>query len=90
MPSRSAIRLRWISAANSVCGAPNPRKAPFGGVFVRVALARIRTFGQRYGPPEWIAPRDSTTGVSVQYAPPSITMSISCAISFPSWVTPVR
>jgi hypothetical protein len=44
-----------------------------GGVLVRVARARIRTFSQRYGPPAWIAPRDSTTGVSVQYAPPSIT-----------------
>ncbi len=50
MPSCSAIRLRWVSAANSVCGAPKPRNAPLGGVFVLVALARIRTFGQRYGP----------------------------------------
>ena len=47
----SAIRLRWVSAANSVCGAPKPRNAPFGGVLVRVARARMRTFGQRYGPP---------------------------------------
>ena len=44
-PSASAIRLRWVSAANSVCGAPNPRNAPLGGVFVRVARARMRTFG---------------------------------------------
>ena len=57
MSSRSAIRLSCISAANSVCGAPKPRKAPFGGVFVRVARARIRTFGQRYGPPAWSAAR---------------------------------
>ena len=28
----------------------------------RVARARIRTFGQRYGPPAWSAPRDRTTG----------------------------
>ncbi len=88
--SASAIRLRWVSAANSVCGAPNPRNAPLGGVFVRVARARIRTFGQRYGPPAWIAPRDRTTGVSVQYAPPSITTSMSWATSRPSRVTPVR
>ena len=52
------------------------------------ARARIRTFGQRYGPPAWIAPRDRTTGVSVQYAPPSITTSMSWAMSRPSRVTP--
>ena len=80
IPSVSASRLRCVSAANWTCGAPNPRKAPFGGVFVRVARAEMRTFGQRYGPPAWIAPRDRTTGVSVQYAPPSMTTSMSCAI----------
>ena len=53
-PSASAMRLRWVSAANSVCGAPNPRNAPLGGVLVRVARARMRTFGQRYGPPAWM------------------------------------
>ena len=90
MPSASARRSTWISAANSTCGAPKPRNAPLGGVFVRVARARMRTFGQRYGPPAWIAPRDSTTGVSVQYAPPSITTSISWATSVPSTFTPVR
>ena len=84
------MRPSWISAANSTCGAPNPRNAPFGGVFVRVARARIRTFGQRYGPPAWIAPRLRTTGVSVQYAPPSITTSMSWATSVPSAFTPVR
>ena len=36
------------------------------------------------------APRDSTTGVSVQYAPPSMTTSMSWATSVPSRVTPVR
>ncbi len=29
------MRLRWVSAANSVCGAPKPRNAPLGGVLVR-------------------------------------------------------
>ena len=33
--------------------------------------------------------RDKTTGESVQYAPPSIAKSISCASSFPSLVTAV-
>ena len=33
---------------------------------IAIARARIRTFGQRYGPPAWIAPRDRTTGVRVQ------------------------
>jgi hypothetical protein len=49
--SSSAMRFICISAANSVCGAPKPRNAPFGGVLVRVARPRIRTLGQRYGPP---------------------------------------
>ena len=89
-PTASASRFRWVSAANSVCGAPNPRNAPFGGVFVRVTRERIRTFGQRYGPPAWSAPRDSTTGDRVQYAPPSITTSMSCATSVPSRRIPVR
>ncbi len=56
------MRLMWSSAANSDWGAPKPRKAPLGGVFVSAALARIRTFGQAYGPPAWIPPRDRTTG----------------------------
>ncbi len=73
MPSASAIRLSWVSAANSACGAPNPRKAPLGGVFVRVGAgadpdvrAAVRAAGvdRRRG--------DRTTGVSVQYAPPSM------------------
>ena len=45
------MRLICISAANSVCGAPKPRKAPFGGVLVAIARPVMRTFGHRYGPP---------------------------------------
>ena len=45
-PSGSASRSICISAANSVCGAPKPRKAPFGGVFVITTRERMRTFGQ--------------------------------------------
>ena len=63
--ARSAIRFTCVSTANSTCGAPKPRKAPFGGVFVAIVRARIRTFGQAYGPAAWIAPRDRTTGESV-------------------------
>ena len=33
-------RLSCISAANSVCGAPKPRNAPFGGVLVRDGAGR--------------------------------------------------
>ena len=65
-PSASAARATWSSAANSTCGAPKPRKAPLGGVFVAMARPRMRVFGQWYGPPAWRMPRDSTTGVSVQ------------------------
>ena len=90
MPSASAIRLRCVSTANAACGAPKPRKAPLGGVFVMAARARIRTFGQAYGPPAWMAPRDRTTGERVVYAPASKTMSMSWATSAPSRVTPVR
>ena len=45
MPSASATRATWISAANSTCGAPKPRKAPLGGVLVAMARPRMRTFG---------------------------------------------
>ena len=65
-PSASAIRLTCVSAANSVCGAPKPRIAPLGRVFVAIARDRIRTFGQAYGPPAWIVPRERTTADSVQ------------------------
>ncbi len=65
MPSASAIRLTCISTANSVWGAPKPRKAPDGGVCVRTARAWMRTFGQAYGPAEWRVPRESTTDDSV-------------------------
>src|SRR6266550_7590212 len=66
LPSRSATCSTINSAANSDWGAPKPRNAPFGGVFVATARARIRTLGQEYAPAAWIAARDSTTGVSVQ------------------------
>ena len=59
------MRAMWISAANSVWGAPNPRKAPHGTVLVMTARARTRTFAQRYGPVACSAPRDRTTGESV-------------------------
>ena len=32
------------------CGAPNPRNAPFGGVFVNTVRPRMRTLSQLYGP----------------------------------------
>ena len=54
MPSASAARLTCISAANSTCGAPKPRNAPFGGVLVRPRATRIRTLATSYGPPAWI------------------------------------
>ena len=44
-PAASAIRSMWISAASSVCGAPNPRKAPFGGVLVIATRPDTRTWG---------------------------------------------
>ena len=86
----SAARETCISAANSTCGAPKPRNAPFGGVLVATARDRIRTLATSYGPPAWIVPRDSTTGVSVVYAPPSITRSMSWATIVPSVRMPVR
>ena len=52
-----------------------------GGVLVAIARPVMRTFGHRYGPPACSTPRLSTTGVSVQYAPPSMITSISCATS---------
>ncbi len=63
IPSASATRLTWISAANSACGAPKPRNAPFGGVFVVTARrpdpdVRDSRTGRRRGS----SPRDRTTG----------------------------
>ena len=86
----SAARETCISAANSTWGAPKPRNAPLGGVLVATARDRIRTFATSYGPPAWIVPRERTTGVSVVYAPPSITRSMSCAVIVPSRRIPVR
>jgi hypothetical protein len=80
----------WRSSANRLCGAPKPRNAPCGGALVATAQPRSRVFGQKYGPAEWIVPRDSTTGDSVQYAPPSITKSTSIARRCPSRETAVR
>ena len=71
-------------------GAPKPRNAPCGGTFVATARPRMRTWSHRYGPAAWIVPRESTTGDSVQYAPPSMTKSTSIASSRPSRVTAVR
>ena len=89
-PAAAATRSMWRSSAKRLCGAPNPRNAPCGGAFVATARPRTRTFGQKYGPGAWIVPRDRTTGVSVQYAPPSIVKSMSIATSRPSFVMPVR
>ena len=38
-PSASAMRSMCTSTANCVCGAPKPRNAPLGGVFVIIARA---------------------------------------------------
>src|SRR5258706_5175498 len=40
----------WSSDVCSSDLAPKPRNAPFGGVFVATARARMRTLGQEYGP----------------------------------------
>ena len=66
MPSASAARSICTSAANTVCGAPKPRNAPQGGVFVATTRPWTRTLSQRYGPVACRQPRESTTGLSVQ------------------------
>jgi hypothetical protein len=47
MRSCSAIRSMWASIANCVWGAPNPRKAPFGGVFVWTTRPFTSTWSHR-------------------------------------------
>ncbi len=42
-PSASAMRSMCASTANCVCGAPKPRNAPLGGVWVIIARPRMRT-----------------------------------------------
>src|SRR5438876_2419783 len=64
IPSRSATCSTISSAANSDWGAPKPRNAPLGGVFVATARAWMGTLGQEYGPAAWIVARDHTAGVS--------------------------
>jgi hypothetical protein len=40
-----AILSMWRSRANKDCGAPKPRKAPWGGMLVAIALERTRRAG---------------------------------------------
>jgi hypothetical protein len=65
IPICSAIRSMCTSAANCDCGAPNPRNAPLGGVFVITTRPRIRTWSHRYGPAACSSARERTTGLSV-------------------------
>ena len=46
-PRASATRSMCASAAKTVCGAPKPRKAPQGGVFVITTRPWTRTLSQR-------------------------------------------
>ena len=39
-PTTLAILSMWRSSAKMLCGAPKPRKAPWGGTLVAMALAR--------------------------------------------------
>jgi hypothetical protein len=59
-------------------------------VLVATARAWIRTCSTSYGPAAWMHPRERTTCESVEYAPPSMTKSMSSATIFPSRVTAVR
>jgi hypothetical protein len=61
-----------------------------GGVLVCTTRQSIRACFQRYAPAACSTPREATTGESVTYAPPSITMSISQARKSPCSETAVR
>ena len=76
MRLRGELDLRRAEPAE---GAVGRRVGPRGGRADPDVRAAV-------GPPAWMAPRLRTTGVSVQYAPPSITTSMSCASSRPSAV----
>src|ERR1700676_4428843 len=45
-PTTLAILSMWRSRAKMLCGAPKPRKAPWGGILVAMALARTVRWGQ--------------------------------------------
>jgi hypothetical protein len=88
MPSFSAIRVIIDSAANCACGAPKPRNAPHGTLFVYTTIPSIATFGNAYEPePNEIAPLSTSTLVDA-YAPPSASSVVSTAVIVPSRFAP--
>ena len=65
-PSFAARRSMCRSIAQIVCGAPKPRNAPFGGVFVATAIPSMLRVLPAVGPGGVEdAARDRTSGVSV-------------------------
>ena len=52
----------WASWAKQTCGAPKPRMAPQGGLFVKTRVPSIRTFGTSYGPAANVAAFPRTAG----------------------------
>ena len=65
MRSATAMRSMCDSTAKIVCGTPNPRKAPLGGVWVCTTRQSMRACCQRYAPAACRTPREATTGESV-------------------------
>ena len=88
MPSFSASLLICISAMKSACGAPKPRKAAEGMLFVYTPYTSVLTLGMKYGPLDVMVELPSTLFVVYMYAPPSAMISDSPATSLPSLVAP--
>ena len=84
-PARTSIA---DSYAKQTCGAPNPRMAPHGGLFVYTTVPSTRTFGTSYGPAAKVEALTITAGEDDAYAPPSSSRRTSAATSRPSFVAP--
>ena len=86
--SACAIRAIIDSAAQCACGAPKPRNAPLGTLFVYTTIPSVATFGMRYGPCAKIVAHLSTSTLVDAYAPPSATVRVSTATIVPSRFAP--
>src|SRR5207244_12937773 len=80
----------WASKAKQTCGAPNPRMAPHGGLFVYTHVPSSSAFGTSYGPAANVVALAMTAGEEDAYAPPSISSRARTLTSRPSRVAPWR
>ena len=74
MPSSRASLSMFASCAKHTCGAPNPRIAPQGGLFVYTAVPSSSALGTSYGPARKVVAFAITAVDDDANAPPSTTI----------------